>query len=343
MIFVPGASQWGSSPGSPSPDTFGMGSGLSQSAAITPGAGAMGYYGDTSFGGGAGGTSAAATGNATGPSSTPATNLGGVTVNAYAPTLPSMPMVGGANPGGGSAGNGGGATNLPAIHVTAPVPTISGFNNLLNSPGGGAQLPGVDVTNMSPVHVTAQTPSGFIGALANFKSDHPLLYQLGSMGLNMATGGATTLPTMVVNALVDHANGQNLVDSLLPPGVGSALSGMFNAMGNHGASGGVQQANPALLNNNLLNPPGGGASNPYGDGGGTAGNGIATSGALPDYAGLGALGNFGSAPVGGYWNQQALKMASPAYGPYKGFGGTTPQPINYANPYAPSGITTAGY
>ena len=258
-----------------------------------------------------------------------ATNLPGVTVNAAVSSLPGMTV-------SANAPSSSGATNLAPITVSG-MPHITGPS----LDAGSFQIPGVPVTNMSPVNVTAQAPSGFLGTLANFKADHPALYQGANIAANLLTGGLTTLPSMVVNAYLDHMNGKGMLGSLLPPGlsgVGGVLDGMFNAMGNHGGGGTVQQANTGILGT----LPTGAGSSMGANGSGGAG-GISTGAPLPDYAGLGALGNFGSAPVGGYWNQQALKMASPTYGPYAGYGGATPQLPNYANPYAPSGITTAGY
>lgn len=258
------------------------------------------------------------------------TNLSGVTVNAYTPSLPPMGAIGG-SPGGGS------VTNLPAVPVSAYQPSIGGLTDLLNPPGG-AQLPGVDVTNLAPTHVTATAPSDWIGKLANFKTDHPLMYQLGSMGLNVATGGATALPSMVVNAMVDKANGQSMVNSLLPFGLN--LHGLGSLLGGGGDASSTDASNAlqSLLASQSQSSIGSSSST----GGQVPGSSLITGGPLPDYAGLHALGNFGAAPVGGYWNQQALKMANPAYGPYAGYGGA-PQPINYANHYAPSGLATAGY
>ena len=260
------------------------------------------------------------------------TNLSGVTVNAYTPSLPPMGAIGG-SPGGG-------VTNLPAVPVSAYQPTIGGLPDLLKNGTNGLQVNGADVTNLAPVTVQAPAPSGLIGTLANFKANHPILYQLGETGLNVATGGVTALPSMVVNAMVDHANGKSVVDSLLP--FGTSLSSLGSLLGNGGNASSTDATNAlqsllASQSPNVVGTPSGQSGSPNLNGA------LSTNGPLPDYASLHALGNFGTPPVGGYWNQQALKMAAPAYGPYAGYGGAAPQPINYANPYAPSGITSAGY
>lgn len=317
VINVPGLSNMSTSPGAPSPITFGMQNGLMDSAAITPGAGAMGYYGDSSpFNPSNAGGIASSSGSAVGPATAaaqnavygqPATNLGGVTVNAYAPTLQSMVPITGASAG------------------------------ISDNPFGidGSNLrPNIDLKNMLPVKVTAQstvTPSWY-DTLNMMANDHPVMTGL--------LGSVTNLSPVITtaHALWNAQHGVSLLDSLNP--LGGSVSHMLSALGSGGGLGNTPPDPHAL--NSLLHPP---ASNPGspGIGSGGAGSSLFTSGPLPDYASLHALGNFGAPPVGGYWNQQALKMAAPAYGPYAGYGGAAPQPINYANPYAPSGITSAGY
>lgn len=314
-------------------------SGMTQvSAAYGAGAGS----GNTGYGGndnaksggfdpvGAGTPSAAALATL---SSMRPTNLSGVTVSAYTPSLPPMGAIGG-SPGGG-------VTNLPAVPVSAFQPAIGGLPDLLKNGTNGLQVNGADVTNLAPVQVQAPALSsgGPIQTLANIKTDHPILYQLGNMALNVATGGLTTLPSMVVNAMVDKANGKSVVDSLLPFGLNLHDVGSLLGSGGNASSTDATNSLQSLLASQSQAPIGSSS----GVGGQVPGSSLITGGPLPDYAALHALGNFGSAPVGGYWNQQALKMANPAYGPYAGYGASTPQPINYANPYAPSGITSAGY
>jgi len=264
-----------------------------------------------------------------------ASTLGGVTVSAYTPSLPPMGLFNSGNAGGGASS----VTDLPAVPVSANKPTIQGVNSVLNSPGSALRVPGMDVTNLAPVQVAAAHATNPLQWLANFKTDHPTLYQLGMTGANILTGGATALPGMVVNAAVDHTNGQSALKSLLPSFPN--LSGVFSSIENSGPASYSDASNALTSLLGTTAPPQG--SGDTSGGSAPAPGSIATGGPLPDYAGLSALAGFGNAPVGGYWNRQALKMANPAYGPYAGFGGATPQPINYANPYAPSGITTAGY
>ena len=310
VINVPGLSNRNTSPGAPAPITFGMQNGLMDSAAITPGAGAMGYYGDSSpFNPSNSGGIGSAVGPATAAAQNavygqPATNLAGVTVNAYVPTLPNMPPVTGASAG------------------------VS--DNPFGIDGSSVQP---NIKDLAPVKVTAQptvTPNWF-DTLNMMANDHP--------AATGALGAITNLAPVITtaHALWNAQHGISPLDSLNP--LGGAVSRMLTTLGS-GPGLGNTPPDPKALNS-LLYPPAVNPGSPGIDGSG-AGSSLFTSGPLPDYASLNALGNFGGAPVGGYWNQQALKMASPAYGPYAGYAGT-PQPINYANPYAPSGITMAGY
>lgn len=317
VINVPGLSNRSTSPGAPAPITFGMQSGLMDSAAITPGAGAMGYYGDSSpFNPSNSGGIASSPGSAVGPATAaaqsaiygqPATNLAGVTVNAYAPTLPSMAPITGASAG------------------------------ISDNPFGidGSNLrPNIDLKNMLPVKVTAQptvTPSWY-DTLNMMANDHPVMTGL--------LGSVTNLSPVITTAhtLWNAQHGISPLDSLNP--LGGSVSRMFSALGNGGGLGNTPPDPHAL--NSLLHPP---ASNPGSPGIGSAGAGssLFTSGPLPDYASLNALGNFGAAPIGGYWNQQALKMAAPAFGPYAGYGSSSYVPTSHNNVFAPTGITPMGY
>ena len=303
----------------------------------------------------AGGTSAGYGGTPSSGSGAAATNLPGMTVNGGTQSMM-------------------GATNLPAINVSA-MPSISAPTGLLSSMIAPAMPSApISATNLSPVHVTAPRP-GFFGWMADLAQNHPFIYQGGMAAANALTGGALTLPEMVVNGYVNHMNGGSFLGSFIPSGISAAFDGIGSALhglgGQSGAPSTPAQATNALLPTMLQN----GSGNP-GDTSFTGGSGgILTGAPLPDYAGLSALGGgFGNAPMGGYWNQQALHMANPTYGPYAGIGSQSapqagptispisgmtqpkplgspmpfapfgqPHPINDNNPYAPSGITTAGY
>jgi len=315
MINVPGLSNKNTSPGAPAPVTFGMQNGLMDSASSTPGAGAMGYYdGSGAFGtpnagpaqAVAGPAIVAANSDVKGMGNAYATNLSPVTVNAYAPQLGSVDPFFGVSPG-----------------------------SQFGIDPSGVQL---GVTNLAPVKVAAQptvTPSWWdtVNMTAN---DHKFAAQ--ALGSAIPTLGTVF---SVAHTLWNAQHGISPLQAFNP--LGGAITHLFSGMGDGGGLGTASPDTKAL--NSLLYPPAQGPASPYGDGAstGVTGPSIQSSGSLPNYPGLGSLAGFGNALVGGYWNRQALKMASPAYGPYAGYGGGTPQTINYANPYAPSGITTAGY
>lgn len=240
------------------------------------------------------------------------------------------------------------ATNLGAVNVSASVPSglgaLSGLQSLAGSgqvSGGGASPGGgLHVQNLAPVNVKAQMPAP-TSALDNawmWSNDHPVLS-------NIIQGVASSIPGLApvmvtANAYENAKHGINPLSSLIP--FGSSLSSLFGGMTSSSGPASSKDANASLLgllgSSGNLGLPGNSPSN----NGGMPPSSISTSGPLPDYAGLASLAGFGNALTGGYWNQQALKMANPAYGPYAGYGGT-PQPINYANPYAPTGVATSGY
>lgn len=281
------------------------------------GSGNTGYGGNDNANSGAfdpvgGGTPSAAT-LATLNSMRP-TSLSGVTVNAYAPLLPPMGSVD-AIPAGGA------SSSVNGVDIGAPDTSLH-------------------VSNLAPVHVQAQrlVPTSALDNAWMWANDHPFISGLGESFVGSVTGLSPVI--VAANAYEASKHGQNPLSALLPLGnkFPNVFGGLQGGLGGNASSTDATNSLQSLLASQSQPAIG----SPSGAGGQPPGSSLITGGPLPDYAGLHALGNFGAAPVGGYWNQQALKMANPAYGPYAGYGGA-PQPINYANPYAPSGLATAGY
>jgi hypothetical protein len=305
------------SPGSPAPVSFGMGKDPSQSLSLTPGGGSVGtdIFG-TPLSGGAGGAPAPSSGPIpsgwTPDTSLSVKNLAPVNVNAITTGGPSSLDL---YSGGGAMGSGAG-------------------------PSFGAPSVPLSVKDLAPVHVTAQmpAPTNWFDNYMMWSNDHPMLSKLAES----AVGGVTGLSPVLVaaHAYYNSQHGQPLFGNLL-----GKLSGALGGLGSLGDGPGSPLSNspntPLFSDLYGQQASGSGADTSYGIGSGVSGSpSIATSGSLPYYPGLSALSG-GSAPIGGFWNQQALRDASPAYGPYAGFAqGAAPNPNPYGLPpaLAPTGI-----
>jgi hypothetical protein len=198
----------------------------------------------------------------------------------------------------------------------------------------------LSVKDLAPVHVTAQMPAqpGMFDSYMMWANDHPALSKLAEGVVGNVTGLA---PVFVgAHAYYNAQHGQPLFGSLLSK-FGSALGGLASL--GDGPGGPLNTSPNSPLFSNLTDPSavGSGADTSYGMGSGLSGSpSLAASGSLPYYPGLSALSG-GAAPLGGFWNQQALRDAAPVYGPYAGFGqGAAPNPNPYGLPQAlaPAGI-----
>jgi hypothetical protein len=317
VMFVPEVRQT-VSPGAPAPITFGMNKDPSQSMSLTPGGGNMGMFGGGYASGGGVPSSAVSNGGAGGLASTLNTSL---SIKDLAPVNVSAITTSGPSgldfyTGGGSPGSGAG-------------------------PSFGAPSAPLHVTDLAPTHVTAQmpAPTNWFDNYMMWSHDHPVVSKLAE---NVAGGAIPLLSPVLVaaHAYYNNQHGKPLLGDLF-----GDITGAFRGLGSLGSGPG----SPLSSNDNnplfadLYNEPttnlgmsgGGGGSGPIS---GTPS--IASSGALPNYPGLSALSG-GSAPVGGFWNQRALRDASPVYGPYAGFAqGAAPNPSPYGLPpaLAPTGI-----
>jgi hypothetical protein len=310
VAFVSGLSNWGPKPGSPEPITFGMANDPSQSISLNPGAGNLSGYGlGSSYG-----TQSVTPGT---PAASPQGSMG----------MPSNQT----------------ATNLAPVHVTSPPPPSSPmFGDIFggSSTPGGPDSNGFTIKDLAPVKVAPQMPMqpNMFDRYMMWSNDHPVLSKLAES----VAGGVTGLsPVMVAaHAYYNSQHGKSLLGSL-----GNLFSGI-GSLGSGGDSGGGPLGNspntplfsnrygPSTQSPGLQDGPGPSASGVYGA------PSIASSGALPLYPGMSPL-PAGSAPIGGFWNQRALRDAAPTYGPYSGFGqGTTGSQI--APAFAPNGIQSLG-
>ena len=115
-------------------------------------------------------------------------------------------------------------------------------------------------------------------------------------------------------------------------GMGSSLSNLFGSFGSSGGNGG-----PGFTSGDVSHAIGDLSNMGYGSMGGQGGavsgggpnSGISYGAPPQQVPGMGSVAGGvptaqsyspGAAPIGGYWNQQALNLANPAYGPYAGIG-----------------------
>lgn len=257
-------------------------------------------------------------------SSLSVSNLAPVNVNAV--TMGSSPMM------GNLYGNGG----------------MSGAPNM-GSGGGAGNVP---VKDLAPVHVNAQMPvqPNMFDRYMGWSNDHPFLSGLAEN----AVGGVTGLAPVIVaaHAYYNAQHNQPIFGSLsdLASKAGHALGGLGSLGGMFSGPGSPLSANSNspvfgdLYSSQSTGMATGLGGNPQHPQSGSSGYTIASSGgALPYYPGLSSLGNGGPAPMGGFWNQQAIHDAAPTYGPYAGMSGSTPPATPPLSPYAPSGITAQGW
>lgn len=321
VAFVDGLSNRVISPGSPVPITFGMGNGPSMS--LNPGAGIAGT-------------------DVQGYDTTGGTSFGG--------SGPAMPA--GAAPSG-QGNTGVNATNLASVNVSGtstPYLGSSGFNSLNQGPAGNTgimppTIGGLHVTNLAPTNVKAQMPvqPSMLDQAWMWSNDHKAV----SNAAQGALGSAIPLlaPVMsIANAYENYKHGLPLLQgqfgglgSLVGP-VSSLFSGLGHAPGGPLASTSNNPLYGAQDAAAFQGPPGGASYGGAMPNSGILGApSIASSGALPAYPGLTGLSG-GSAPLGGYWNQQAIRDAAPAYGPYAGMR----IPSSIPSGLAPTGIQTLG-
>jgi hypothetical protein len=181
-------------------------------------------------------------------------------------------------------------------------------------------------------------PTSWFDNYMMWSRDHPVVSKLAE---NVAGVAIPMLKPVLVAAhtYYNSQHGQPLFGDMF-----GKLTGMFDGLGSLGNGPGAPLSNndnnPLFANfDNSATTSGSGATG-GGPLNGVGSPSIATSGALPYYPGLSALSG-GSAPIGGFWNQQALRDAAPAYGPYAGFAqGIAPNPNPYGLPQAlaPAGI-----
>jgi hypothetical protein len=315
VAFVPGLSNRVISPGSPAPISFGMGKDPSQSMSLTPGGG------------------------------NPGTDIFGANLSDGWTPSPGAPPA--ASPQGSSSAGQQSATNLAPVNVNAGVLNIPPltYNDPFGtsgagsggSPAQGESLP-LHVTNLAPVKVQAQMPvqPGWFDQWNMFEHDHPYLSGLAESAASAAIPWLK--PVLVgAHAYYNAQHGQPLLGNLW-----GKITGGLASLGDGPGSPLSNSPNTPLFSDLYGQPASGsGADTSYGIGSGLSGSpSIAASGSLPYYPGLSALSG-GSAPIGGFWNQQALRDAAPAYGPYAGFAqGAAPNPNPYGLPpaLAPTGI-----
>lgn len=325
VAFVPGLSNRVISPGSPAPITFGMNTAndwmnnRSESLSLNPGIGNPGSGRDGFLGGYSGGPGGAGGGGGGGAAS------------------PSSPPI-------AASGQPQSAQNFAPVNVQALAPPSFGLSALgsiySDSPTSASVSPdpgGVSVKNLAPTNVQAQMPvkPGLFGSYNQWYNDHRFL---GGMAEGLASAAIPMLKPVLVaaHAYYRSQHGQPLFGPLWGR-IANAFSGSGDGPGSP-----LSNSPNSPLFASLYDARGSGSgADPNAPGGGLFGAPtIASSGALPAYPGLSGLSG-GSAPLGGFWNQQALRDAAPVYGPYAAFGHGTPSSLPAGAPFAPAGILGA--
>lgn len=323
VAFVKGMYNDHLNPGSPAPISFGPQNDPSQDMSLTPGSGSgqtvLGGFGP--IGGSAGGGSASGGG-------------GGTASGGRVPGAP-------------------GAQTLSTVQVNGG--GLQGQAPMFGTQYGQSSTPpsntagGLHVTDLAPVNVKPQMPvqPNWFSQYEMWGNDHPWLQHMAEA----AVSGAIPLmkPVFVgAHAYFNAAHGHPLFGTFL-----NSAQHLVNRDQSTPASQSAPNPLAASVENplygNLYNGPAasdgpgspGGASQSFNAGAAGSITGLLSGGPLPAYPGLGSFSG-GSAPIGGFWNQQALRSASPAYGPYAGYGNTPAPAPATPQGFAPFGISSLG-